>query len=1786
MFQIDRFKKGISFPCDLDQLTTSVRRKSTNVYPAIAARYHTGTRILWSEDLTGPGAFLTTHEDTVPDPIVPRLLPGIPHPGLFLPHQSLPSSKSITVKSACGTLTIFPAQSECETFKAGSRPEAKSTKGPYFRISVPQFTNHMRSAVPHSVLLDLKRPFPTSSTIPQTSCTPSIPSSEKTVDAPSLDIPEPAPASEPLSKVIPVDEETGLSDGIEMLPISLNAYISAIATDSTQPRTIGIQDRGQSVVIAECSVETVSPPLLDGTSTTSLGPIKPIDLRKKISILDSRTVDSTKQKNGVGTPSLVNSCITSTPQCASKSTGEQKGADIDIPSVNEESIVPPIVVQIHKILSLDDLVKDEHLAWGSEKSTSKDDITIVQGTENHLPMKITTASSSEAPSTVEDSHIAIMAAELVPFKPINTALAKPQTLLPHLRPSPIVLPSPLEAQYVLPHLRPPQHLLLGRSTRKTPIYESEKLFFHKPNTATPVPSEDPLETPDLATFENISNKLPNHYGVTHGQISEPLPSTASDPTHKLTNLVIRRRTEMRKDSLATKQTSGSAYSLKTEKGLIELPVMYTFCDDKQCSFMQNCTPCEKSHAKPPKFYIPFKKPICSESARNGTCPAGDKSCQNGAHPCPFSIRFHKCHKRNCPLDHSIMISPVGKVYSILIGEPQEIPTINALKVYPGRKKHRANYNLDPPGFSTILGPRSDNDWSDFTRIRILPTLDEVISDRPIYLPHKSSVACPHDVFNVGFRHQREAVLGQVKLALSNLIHKVSLGEQFITGSNDVQEPIYRVYKNCTITHGFIEQCKIPVLNFGLWFVAPAKEQIHNETVLRNGHLLALLIQSDEDLSLVWLQATQDWSNKDEHGKISDIGRVNVKMFNESTQKEDLEKVLALHSKQGACVLVDFGGVLPATFIHVLSTIQRFESNKHSYFARNLFQKEIPEMMFHIPDYLQAREIDFSSLGYKSKTKFGSGRARLELLTALKTQFSQKSSFGIIFTMGQIHALINSFTSRLSFIQGPPGTGKSFISRSIIKMLAINRRAWNKDKTTPILLTAQTNHALDETITGYIKCGLKVARLGVTPGHAIPKPDHVAYKTHVLPRDVYDPIRRAYNQARWQSEASSKELECLIAFLKLSGDGHEADGFISWSSDKPQIEEASLIAGLKYTIPQGFQGSGLKIEELEICSQELPRKEEVDGSLDLWKFTPSERRDLICGWKHALDTTLNDDIESARASLQRSNREMEINLAKENAAKMIDFGIDVVACTSTRAASDMELLRHLKIEVAIVEEAGEIVESMVLPIFGSTLQQLIMIGDHKQLKPFCSTPELAGGYYKQDQSLFERLLSPSAGIPSSIPLALLDCQRRMRPEIAGLVRSLGLYKTLMDGDNVKCYPDVPGMGGKNLLWLDHKSNESFSGTSYYNIHEADMIAAYAAHLIESGEFGIRDIVILTPYREQISVINRSLQKQGAFGLVIPAEDMSCLVGRNAEYNPPLESELKDYTFVNVHISDAVQVTTIDNYQGQEADIILYSAVRSNNAGRLGFTDITNRACVTLSYPLHEGTSDGYSGLASPTLQPPQWSGTYDQISGRLEKVETTWELSLPLLRGTILWTHCKRSLVEHTPLLVDATENGCQTTDIDIFPLHISELSVETAIPTVASHEEFFLCASRYFLSNADWLENGLEDGKSSREGFLESLNLSHSGLEENKWKLAGRYRLLKDFQGVYKVGLKQAAIVETEFSSKGLVSRMENLKRELGVAMAADFNWILAEMMKRARPHNSAQLFASALRQVLQELFE
>ena len=46
-------------------------------------------------------------------------------------------------------------------------------------------------------------------------------------------------------------------------------------------------------------------------------------------------------------------------------------------------------------------------------------------------------------------------------------------------------------------------------------------------------------------------------------------------------------------------------------------------------------------------------------------------------------------------------------------------------------------------------------------------------------------------------------------------------------------------------------------------------------------------------------------------------------------------------------------------------------------------------------------------------------------------------------------------------------------------------------------------------------------------------------------------------------------------------------------------------------------------------------------------------------------------------------------------------------------------------------------------------------------------------------------------------------------------------------------------------------------------------------------------------------------------------------------------------------NGVKITVVDNFQGEENDIILLSLVRSNREAKIGFLKTENRVCVALS-----------------------------------------------------------------------------------------------------------------------------------------------------------------------------------------------------------------------------------------------
>ncbi len=153
----------------------------------------------------------------------------------------------------------------------------------------------------------------------------------------------------------------------------------------------------------------------------------------------------------------------------------------------------------------------------------------------------------------------------------------------------------------------------------------------------------------------------------------------------------------------------------------------------------------------------------------------------------------------------------------------------------------------------------------------------------------------------------------------------------------------------------------------------------------------------------------------------------------------------------------------------------------------------------------------------------------------------------------------------------------------------------------------------------------------------------------------------------------------------------------------------------------------------------------------------------------------------------------------------------------------------------------------------------------QLRPHIQNHELSAENYRRrelkynlDISLFERLCSSgvrsTTNEPMEFPFAQLNVQRRMRPDIADLVRR-PLYPTLKDHSDVEEYPEVPGMYD-HLYWLDHVHPEAgagdsdIKGTSHSNEYEVQMVKALVAHLTKQGCYKDGELAVLTPYLGQL------------------------------------------------------------------------------------------------------------------------------------------------------------------------------------------------------------------------------------------------------------------------------------------------------------------------------------------------
>jgi hypothetical protein len=297
------------------------------------------------------------------------------------------------------------------------------------------------------------------------------------------------------------------------------------------------------------------------------------------------------------------------------------------------------------------------------------------------------------------------------------------------------------------------------------------------------------------------------------------------------------------------------------------------------------------------------------------------------------------------------------------------------------------------------------------------------------------------------------------------------------------------------------------------------------------------------------------------------------------------------------------------------------------------------------------------------------------------------------------------------------------------------------------------------------------------------------------------------------------------------------------------------------------------------------------------------RDRYCLYKHWHNRYRAYLLEELERECQHFNSlcEEADKVRKYNDRYALDTA-DVIGMTTTGAAKYQHVLEIVKPKIVVVEEAAEVLESHIVSALNTGTQHLILIGDHKQLRPSPNDYELAIRY-KLEISLFERLVT------NGFPHVTLQIQHRMRPQIADLVRG-HIYDTLHDHESVLDYPSIKGVA-KNMFFIQHSEPERASDLSKSNQHEAQYLAALCKFLLQQGYLPSQ-ITILVTYTGQLLLMKNFMPRE---------------------------------TF------EGVRVTTVDNFQGEENDIILLSLVRSNDRDKIGFLKANNRVCVALSRAKH-------------------------------------------------------------------------------------------------------------------------------------------------------------------------------------------------------------------------------------------
>lgn len=457
------------------------------------------------------------------------------------------------------------------------------------------------------------------------------------------------------------------------------------------------------------------------------------------------------------------------------------------------------------------------------------------------------------------------------------------------------------------------------------------------------------------------------------------------------------------------------------------------------------------------------------------------------------------------------------------------------------------------------------------------------------------------------------------------------------------------------------------------------------------------------------------------------------------------------------------------------------------------------------------------------------------------------------------------------IQGPPGTGKTTVIAEVVKQLT--------DKGEKILVTSQTHVAVDNVLEKLAKEeSLSFLRIGNL-------------------NRILDSVKHFH-----PSEQIKNYTKDFTLFLEVQ------EQIIEDFTRKKELDEIKDLvrdSSLRYSpnIREKLKGFNFMLINL-LSKNEFTNYEILISSINKW----------------------SEDIESGMDEL---------------ITPLLYQGANVVFATCIGVKADKEFSESkLKFDTVIIDEAGKanLAESLVAI---SLAKKVILVGDQMQLPPYMEEnlldPKESGSFpntkfgkdFLSDDidhalkiSFFEFLEKRiSAEEFPRTNLEMLNYQHRMHPHIGEFVSS-SFYggKVNMGAMTHLNHLPMAKPFDKEITFINTNSfdnpYEETDGFSAKNPTEAQIIVqSVLPIMLEGDNVNPEDIAIIAPYKSQVSLIKKVIEKAG---------------------NSMLEK---------------IEVSTLDSFQGMEFDIIIFSFTRSaapnQEKKKVGFLDDARRLNVAFS-----------------------------------------------------------------------------------------------------------------------------------------------------------------------------------------------------------------------------------------------